>query len=63
LFSVLLNDLEEFSNYVGNNGLDVDKNIETYLRLLILMYADNTVLISDYAAKLQSSLYNFVDFC
>ena len=39
------------------------KNIETYLRLLILMYADDTVLISDYAAKLQSSLYNLVDFC
>ena len=27
------------------------------------MYADDTVLISDYAAKLQSSLYNLVDFC
>ena len=39
------------------------KNIETYLRILILIYADDTVLISDYLVKLQSSLYNFVDFC
>ena len=59
LFSLLLNDLEEFSNYVGNTGLDfnsVDINIETYLRILILIYADDIVLISDYLVKLQSSL-------
>jgi len=59
LFSLFLNDLEEFSNYVGNTGLDfnsVDINIETYLRILILIYADDIVLISDYLVKLQSSL-------
>ncbi len=52
----------------GINGVttishDLDNELGLYLKLLILLYADNTVLISETAADLQHSLNKFQEYC
>ena len=63
LFSLFLNDLESFLLNKGNVGIEfpgVDNDIEVFLKILILLYADDTVLISENPIKLQDCLNDFV---
>lgn len=68
LFSIFLNDLEE---YLRNNNVD-DINCETpeienelyiYLKLSILLYADDTVILSESDSGLQHALNVFYSYC
>ena len=62
LFSIFLNDLHE---YLGNkevNGIQVQGEAEIFLKLYILLYADDTVIFSDNAHDLQNAL-EFDEYC
>ena len=62
LFLIYLNDLEEFLSQSSNvNGIsfsndDVDENARIFLKLFVLLYADDTVILADTAEDLQNAL-------
>ena len=54
-----MNDLETFFLATGNNFLAFDVDIcAQYLKLLVLMYADDTVIFAKSAEGLQKALCN-----
>ena len=66
LFSLYLNDLEAYLLYNTNTGLTIDcDNIDItfYLRLIVLLYADDTVILASNEADLQFSLNRFDEYC
>lgn len=66
LFAMYLNDLETYllSSGVEPISLEFQKdNIMTYLKLLILLYADDTIIFSNDEAEFQTCLDEFNDYC
>ncbi len=68
LFSLYLNDLENFLRLKDINGIDcrsheLDNEIGLFLKILLLLYADDTVLICESAIDLQHSLTAFQGYC
>jgi hypothetical protein len=65
LFSIFLNDLDEYlENHI--NGVQVNVNIDEiniYLKLYILLYADDTIIFSDNENDLQVALNLFDTYC
>ena len=67
LFSLFLNDLEEFLISNGANGLHsvsskYANEFNMYLNLFVLLYADDTVLMSETAKDLQKQLDIFYNY-
>ncbi|MEW8546520.1 MAG: reverse transcriptase family protein [Candidatus Thiodiazotropha sp.] len=66
LFSLYLNDLE---TYLSNNGCDSlnidinDDDVILYLKLFAILYADDTILMSDDVNKFQNLLNSFASYC
>jgi hypothetical protein len=56
LFSLYLNDLQTYLEAHGAAGIELD---EPWLKLLILLYADDTVIVSDNPVDFQHSLNYF----
>lgn len=66
LFTFYLNDLEEFLINKNINGAICDFETDEvciYFKLLILLYADDTVLFSDNSDDLQHALNIFEEYC
>ena len=64
LFALYLNDLESFLKYNHVNNLKLNDNIfYQFLKIQILLYADDTVLLSDNADGLQYSLNCLARYC
>ena len=68
LFSLFLNDLETFlqeKNIIGLESLteDLENQLDIYLKLFILLYADDTVVLSESRSDLQTQLDNFHEYC
>ena len=64
LFALYLNDLESFLKYNHVNNLKLNDNIfDQFLKIQILLYADDTVLLSDNADGLQYSLNCLARYC
>ena len=69
LFAIFLNDLEKYlSQYSANSGVTVlrhDKLADelTSLKLFILLYADDTVLLAESAQGLQNALDSLFSYC
>ena len=68
LFAVFMNDLESYLTNCNLNGLQTISNeIETqlgiYLKLFVILYADDTVLMAESSADLQNQLNSFQDYC
>ena len=64
LFALFLNDMQSYIE--SNVGLGIELNDDRdilWLKLLILLYADDTVILSDTAENLQSSLNAFHNYC
>ena len=66
LFSIYLNDLENF--LLANTGLGISFDCNSvdwslYFKLIVLLYADDTVLIADNEKDLQKTLDLFYDDC
>ena len=59
LFSIFLNDLSHFLRTQQVNGITINENsheISVYLKILLLLYADDTVLFSSTETDLQHTL-------
>ena len=65
---MFLNDLEEFMISNGATGLNslsskFENDLNMYLNLFVLLYADDTVLMSETPEDLQKQLNIFHDYC
>ena len=64
LFSLFVNDLEDFLFQHGCNPIEIEGNDEqVLLRLLIIMYADDTVLFASSKEDLQKCLDGLKLYC
>ena len=64
LFSLFINDLEEYLVTKGNEFLNFkDERCNDYLRLLVLLYADDTIVLSNSPAGLQKGLNDLSNYC
>lgn len=66
LFSLYLNDLESFLLSGGVDSLDLEiitQELRVYLKLLLLLYADDTVIFSNDQENFQKCLDNFYEYC
>ena len=65
LFSMYLNDLEDFLK-TSCNGMELNITIDEttyFLKLLVLLYADDTIIFSDNKKDLQKCLDSFSIYC
>ena len=67
LFAVFLNDLEQFMEEKNIRGLksissELEAQLEIYLKMFALLYADDTVLMSEIANGLQTLLNIFYEY-
>ena len=68
LFAIYLNDLEDFLSQNCDVGLktldDISfENINVYLKLFLLLYADDTVIFAESHEELQQALEVFQEYC
>ena len=68
LFSLYVNDLEEFllkKNVVGLQSITgtIENELLLYCKLLVLFYADDTVIMAESACELQHALHEFQIYC
>jgi hypothetical protein len=61
LFSLFLNDIDTFLENKNITGLqiisdEIENNLDIYLKLFILLYADDTALLAETANDLQTQL-------
>ncbi|MEW8548196.1 MAG: reverse transcriptase family protein, partial [Candidatus Thiodiazotropha sp.] len=66
LFALYLNDLEAFLLANQSNGVTIDianEDIVLYLKIFVLLYADDTVLLAESPEELQKSLDIFSQYC
>ena len=62
LFNLFLNDLEEFmqrSHYTGINLKTIKNDSDVFIKFLVLLYADDTVLLGIDAESFQHNLNAF----
>jgi len=68
LFSIYLNDLQDFLEGLNIKGIDsISRDLENelmiYFKILILLYADDTILLSESKDDLQIMLNEFSTYC
>ena len=66
LFSLFLNDLEKHLTETGNQGIqfsDPSDELHILFQIIALLYADDTIIMSDNPHKLQESLNSFENYC
>ena len=65
LFAIFVNDLESYLLQEGNNYMSFggDARMENMLKLLILMYADDRVILADSPDKLQAAINGMEKYC
>ena len=68
LFSLYLNDLEEFfqvNNIIGLKSIsdEIETELNYYLKLFVILYADDTVLMSESQEDLQKQLDSLNEYC
>ena len=64
LFSLFLNDVENYLlSKTSANVLISDENFDVYLKLVVILYADDTVLLANSEEDLKLLLNTFNDYC
>ena len=69
LFSIYLNDLEQFLSQSGNvNGVtcssnNIEENAHIFLKLFVMLYADDTNILAETADDLQNALTRYALYC
>ena len=66
LFSIFLNDLKAFLRAHNVNGITCNigyEDVSVYLKILILLFADDTVLFAESDQELQYALDQFKEYC
>jgi len=65
LFSIFLNDLQEHLDAENIKGIELKDQLDEslWLKLLLLLYADDTIILSDDAKDFQKALDSFNKYC
>ena len=67
LFAIYLKDFQQFmsNSFQGLNKLsnDTQNELETFLKLYVLLYADDTIIMAESAPELQLALNGLKDYC
>ena len=64
LFALFINDIEQFLLQYGCSPIEISgTDLQTYLKLLIIMYADDTVLFASSKENLQECLNGLKQYC
>lgn len=66
LFSLFLNDLEDYLIADRIKGISVDcvnEDLYFFIKVFVLLYADDTVILAESAEELQKSLDSFYRYC
>ena len=64
LFSLFLNDVEHYLSKNIQVGLNIhDQYFNSYLRIIVLLYADDTVLFAESEEELKTLLNDFCKYC
>lgn len=68
LFALYVNDLEKFlvdKNATGLKSIttDFENELNVFVKLFIILYADDTVLVAETADELHSELNYFKEYC
>ena len=66
LFSLFLNDLDAYLSHKNNAGVVIDienEDFYIYLKIIILLYTDDTVILARDPDSLQKCLNDFYDYC
>ncbi|MES9880523.1 MAG: reverse transcriptase family protein [Sedimenticola sp.] len=66
LFALFLNDLEDYLTLKMNDGIEIvhrGEDLFFYIRIVCLLYADDTVIIADDPNAFQKCLNDFHDYC
>ena len=68
LFALYLNDLDTFLTSKNAQGVksiseDFENDLQIYVKLFTILYADDTVLLAESAEELQSELNYFYEYC
>ena len=66
LFSLYLNDLESYLQICRHKGVDIETQSEEmyiYRQNLIMLYADDTIIISEDPEDFQNCMNSFLDYC
>ena len=64
LFTIFLNDIENFLS--GSNihkGIELEDNVFVFLKLFVLLYADDTVILAETSTDLQNALDLYASYC
>ena len=62
---MFLNDLQSHMQINGATGIELQDptNLTIWLKLLLLLYADDTIIVSDSPVDFQNSLNIFNNYC
>ena len=67
LFALYVNDLEEYLKNNDCNSVDLelsfDDRISNYIKILLILYADDTVIFANNEINLQKALDSLNDYC
>ena len=64
LFALYVNDIESFFSLRGSSPINVgDDVIDVYMKMFVLLYADDTVIMANDAESLQSNLHYLSEYC
>ena len=68
LFAMFLSDLQSFLEKENLPGLKtisekIEENLNIYLKLFVLLYADDTVIMAESREDLQAQLNVFGEYC
>ena len=66
MFSLYLNDLENYLSHNSNASIIVscnDEDLTLFMKLIVLLYADDTVIMASSETDLQCSLNRFEEYC
>ena len=64
LFALFINDLESYLLAKGNNYIDFKDDVTNkFVKLLVLLYADDTIILSNTASGLQKLLHDLDSYC
>jgi hypothetical protein len=68
LFAVFMNDIDSYLTNCNLNGLqtisnEIEIQLGIYLKLFVILYTDDTVLMAESSADVQNQLNSFQDYC
>ena len=63
---MFLNDLEDFMTTERHSGISIDvafDQFEIFIQIIVLLYADDTIILTDNAEEFQACVNSFNTYC